>query len=131
MGVHLRRNWSQIAETASCLLWILTSPPSSSNTSTPFFVLSHLKRLPHNVSNAGFSFVLASGSPPCVRYVVEIFPGVFETQRGSYSKKAPSTQILMFRTLAHYSSLHCPDTTHNPSKTIPQFPSIALVTGSY
>ena len=69
--------------------------------------------------------------PPACCYVVEIYPGVFVTQRSSYSKTAPSTQILTFSTLSTSSSSPCPGTTPNPSTTTPQLPRISLVTGGY
>ena len=59
------------------------------------------------------------------------FPGGFATQRGSYYKTAPYTQILKFGTLAPSLSFPFPDTTPNPSTTTPQLPSIASVIGGY
>ena len=105
----------------NCVLSPLDSHLSlpSSNTSTPFFASTPLKCLSHYVSNAVFSFISASGRPPACRYVVKIFLWVFATQRGSYSKTEPSTQIMTFSTLAPSSSLPCPDTTHNNSITNP------------
>ena len=52
-------------------------------------------------------------------------------QRGSYSKRAPSTQIMTFSTFTPSPSLPCSDTTPNPSKTTPQLHSIALVMVGY
>ena len=132
MGVHLFRKWSRWYETDSCLLCILTYPLPAAIISISFFVSAPLKLLPHYDSNVGFSYVSESGRPPpACWYVVKIFPWVFATQCGSFSKKAPSTQILTFSTLAPSSSSPFPDTIPNPYTNTPQLPSIALLTGGY
>ena len=71
------------------------------------------------------------GTPLPCRYVVEKFPGIFATQRGSYYKIAPSTQILTSSTLAPSLPYPYDDTTPNPSTTTPKLPIIALVTDGY
>ena len=73
MGVH----FFQISETASRLLQILTIPPTSTNTSTPFFPLTPLKRLSHTVPNTGFSFIESLGRPPYLLICSQKFPQVF------------------------------------------------------
>ena len=106
------------------------SPNFSQHMNTLIFIVPP-QTSPKYCFNTVFSSILSSRRPPYVPTRSQIFPRVFATHHGSYSKKAPSTQIMSFRTLPTSSSSPCPETTMNPSANTPKLPSIALLTGGY